>query len=598
VSKSLDDYDSVFEGNKERKNVVFQMIDSIKLTNENIQTIAYIKEDEIISTHITPYMTDEFVTEFNKNTYIEFLREERENTHWMYDMYGTERLFLTRNVKKVNNNVGVLLVSINKSYFIDELGFDTLLEGVRIYVTDINGNMIISNIEDESNQKMEIFEDIKTSMFEGTEEEPVTNDVFITDKGAQGDALVTYAVMDNGWIYTYEQPTILVLKGINNLETLSWILIAIATFLAIIIGVLSANSIVSPINHFRKLFKHLEQGDFTARSQISGRFEMGQLSESFNEMVGNVGRLIKDARNTAVEVQLDAEALENIASTSADASKEIMMAVESLATGASEQANDADKATRVITELSERIANTEATFSTVIDAANRTKSVGAKAEMTIEELNNSTNDTMELSHKIKADMKDLVNRFEEIMDIVKMIDGISSQTNLLALNAAIEAARAGAAGKGFAVVADEVRKLAEQSVEATQKITSIVGGIHKATSETEKMLQDSEIVYIKQEEAVRKTDQSFKNIVLDMESISVEIDRVSTILGGLEAVQNEAIDSVTSIASIAEESAAAQQVLATGEEQSANASELSEMSKNLGEIIKGLNERIEGFVTD
>jgi methyl-accepting chemotaxis protein len=68
----------------------------------------------------------------------------------------------------------------------------------------------------------------------------------------------------------------------------------------------------------------------------------------------------------------------------------------------------------------------------------------------------------------------------EIKEIIAMIDAIAAQTRLLALNATIEAARAGEAGKGFAVVASEVKDLADQTGQATLRVTAQVEQIRQA----------------------------------------------------------------------------------------------------------------------
>ena len=71
----------------------------------------------------------------------------------------------------------------------------------------------------------------------------------------------------------------------------------------------------------------------------------------------------------------------------------------------------------------------------------------------------------------------------EIAEIIAMIDAIAAQTRLLALNATIESARAGEAGKGFAVVASEVKDLADQTGQATEKVTAQVEEIRQASED-------------------------------------------------------------------------------------------------------------------
>jgi methyl-accepting chemotaxis protein len=280
----------------------------------------------------------------------------------------------------------------------------------------------------------------------------------------------------------------------------------------------------------------LAKGDLTALIDTAFSGDLESVRDAYNSTVATMQEIVGRLRSASTSLKT--------------ATGEILSGANDLA----------DRTTKQAAAVEETSAALEQLSGTVSENAQRAGSASAKAKL-VEDTAVETNGVMKQANDA---MERISASSTKISNIIGLIDDIAFQTNLLALNASVEAARAGDAGKGFAVVAVEVRRLAqsaagassevkaliEQSAtevatgsrkvaEATQKVTSMLDGIHEngvLIGEISRATGEQSVAIRELTGSVRQVDEMTQHnaalveetnaAIEQTESQAVELDRI------------------------------------------------------------------------
>ncbi|WP_325200377.1 methyl-accepting chemotaxis protein [Oscillibacter sp.] len=292
----------------------------------------------------------------------------------------------------------------------------------------------------------------------------------------------------------------------------------------------SMGLIHSYVEDINRIMGRLSQGDFDVATATPYIGDFQSIEASLNSFTSTISDTLGSIIHTQGRVSSNAGQLSSGA--------------QALAQGATEQASAVEELYATLDDLSKGAEQNVQSAATALESARLT---GEQVTLSGQQM-----------EQMVSAMTDITNSSQEIGRIIKTIEDIAFQTNILALNAAVEAARAGTAGKGFAVVADEVRSLAtrsdeaakatkdliDNSVQATEQGSRIVGQVSESLKKTLDLVMQSNTTINTIAEAVRAESASIAQVTEGIGQISAVVQTNSASSEESAAVSSELFEEV------------------------------------------------------
>ena len=407
----------------------------------------------------------------------------------------------------------------------------------------------------------------------------------------------TVPIPSTGWHVVVEAPHVEVFAAATHM---AYAILGICLAALVLLGGITyyfLTSMIKPLEFLSTAVGLIANGDLTHKLPASDRAdEIGFLQDSCSKMMTTLRKMVKDTSDAAEQVSAASEELTASANQTAHASQSAAESVVDIAERASQQHDIVEVTNEVAQNMGRQAEEIARAVASSTEVAETTSEVTREGREVLKQAVTGVDSLAANSRQVGDAVQKLYDGSKNIAEINELITSIAGQTKLLALNAAIEAARAGEQGKGFAVVADEVRKLAEQSEQAAQEISTVIGKNAAQIEDAFTLMKEQDREVRESVEEVGAADEKFASIAESIRSLIDQVGKVTEITGALEKDCKstvERVQQVSGLSSVVQQKAT--DVSAVAEEQAASAEEIAAASHTLAELAQKLQEGVAKF---
>ncbi|SEK66823.1 MULTISPECIES: methyl-accepting chemotaxis protein [Stigmatella] len=310
----------------------------------------------------------------------------------------------------------------------------------------------------------------------------------------------------------------------------------------------------------------VREGDLSRWTTTTEDPQLAPLLEGFGKVIETLRTFVREINEAALRLSSSAN--------------QVLAASTQHETSSTEQAAAIHETTATMEELKHASAQIAENAGAVARVAEETLGAaragrGAIAEF-IQAMQQIRSDGIAVADAITK----LSKRVERIGTVVEVIDEIADRSDLLALNAALEGSRAGEAGKGFSIVAAEMRRLAENVLDSTKEIKSLITEIREATAAAGGAADASKVATESGEKLGSVAATAVEGILAGVQETS-DAARVINL-----ATQQQRTATEQVVASMAEIEDVTRQTTQASKQATGASAELTQLASRLAELIK------------